>query len=254
MQYQNHNIDRESTIDEIPDDSHMLHMWEPLHFKIKKNYKYINKNPVFLFFSTLLYIIIFPILIVFNKLFYGFKIYGKKNLNGIKGGKITISNHVHPMDCTMIGLANFPHKTYFLSLMSNFNIPVINGIIRLLNAIPIPEDLENKKNFFASINNLLKSGKTLQIYPEGSLWPYYTELREFKSGAFNFAVENNVPIIPMVFKFVKPRGLFKYLKRKPCIHLYILKPVYPDLTLPHEESYLKLKEEIHFIMKEELKN
>lgn len=181
------------------------------------------------------------------------KFTGKANLKSVKGGKITIANHVHVMDCTMIGLANFPHKTYFLSLMSNFNIPVINGIIRILNAIPIPNDLENKERFFLSINELLKNGKTLQIYPEASLWPYYDELREFKNGAFKFAVENNVPIIPMVFKFVKPTGFLKIFKKKPCIHLYILKPLYPDNKLSKEDAFIKLKNNTYNIMADEFK-
>lgn len=63
--------------DDIPDDAHLIHMWEPLHFSINKNYKYVNTNPIFLFFSDLLYIIIFPILWLFNTTFYGFKIYRK---------------------------------------------------------------------------------------------------------------------------------------------------------------------------------
>lgn len=236
----------------IDDDEHIVHLWEPLHFKINENYKYINNNLLFLFFSDLLYIIAFPILWIINFMASNLKVYGRKNLRQINGGKITVSNHVHVMDCTMVGLANFPSKTYFLSLKSNFNIPVVNIIIRLLNAIPIPDDLENKKNFRDAINNLLKEGKILHIYPEASLWPYYKGLRNFKNGAFRFAVENDVPIVPMVYKFREPTGFFKYLKRKPSISLYILEPVYPDKSLSTELAVDKLKEITHNLMEETL--
>lgn len=238
----------------IEDDKHILHLWEPLNFKINKNYKFVNTNPIFLLFSDLLYLIAFPILWIFNKFTTGLKIYGRKNLTSVHGGKVTISNHVHVMDCTIAGVVNFPHKTYFLSLKSNFNIPVVNVIIRLLNAIPIPDDLDNKKRFYQAINQLLKEGKTLHVYPEGSLWPYCTKLRNFKSGAFRFAVENNVPIIPMVYKFVEPNGIFKFIKNKPCIELYILPAMYPNNQLPKEESIAELKKNVHLAMKSELQN
>lgn len=237
----------------VNDAEHVIHLWEPLHFKITENYRYININPLFLFFSDLLYMIAFPILWIINSLASNLKIYGRENLRKIEGGKITISNHVHVMDCTMVGLANLPSKTYFLSLKSNFNIPIVNGIIRLLNAIPIPDDIENKKNFINAIDNLLKDGKTLHVYPEASLWPYYKDLRDFKSGAFRFAVENNMPIVPMVFKFREPTGFFKYLKRKPAISLYILEPIYPDKNLSTELASEKLKELTHTLMDETLK-
>ena len=35
---------------------------------------------------------------------------------------------------------------------------------------------------------------------------YYQKLRKFKNGAFSFAVRNNVPVIPYVFKFEKVTG------------------------------------------------
>ncbi len=236
------------------DDKHVLHLWEPLNFKISKNYKFINTNPIFLLFSDLLYLIAFPILWIFNKLTTGLKIYGRRNLTSINGGKITISNHVHVMDCTIAGVVNFPHKTYFLSLKSNFNIPVVNVIIRLLNAIPIPDDLDNKKRFYQAINQLLRDGKTLHVYPEGSLWPYYTKLRSFKSGAFRFAVENNVPIVPMVYKFVEPTGILKFIKKKPCLELHILPAMYPNNNLPKEDAIMELKNNVHLAMESELQN
>lgn len=236
----------------LADDEHILHLWEPLKFEIDEDFKFVNDNPIFLLFSDLLYIIVFPILWIFNKLTTNFKVYGRKNLTKVKGGKITVSNHVHVMDCTMTGTVIFPHKTYFLSLKSNFNIPVVNIIIRLLNAIPIPDDLENKKRFYSSIDKLLQEGKTLHIYPEGALWPYYTGLRNFKNGAFKFAVDNNVPIVPMVYTFTEPTGIRKLVRKKPFVNLHILEPIYPDFNISKDIAIHKLKEDVFQAMQAEL--
>ena len=83
--------------------------------------------------------------------------------------------------------------------------------------------------FYNEINKLLRNGKIVQMYPEGSLWPYYDKIRNFKYGAFKMAVEANVPIQPIVFKYVN-----KWYKRKPAIVCEVLKPIYPNNKLKKE--------------------
>ena len=141
-----------------------------------------------------------------------------------------------------------------MTIKSNFEIPVIRHIIRLLHAFPIPEGLHNKEKFFLSINKLLKENKTVHFYPEASLWPYYKKLRKFKNGAFKLAVENNVPIVPMVYKFVKPYGIRKYIKKKPFIELYVLPAIYPDQNLDKKQATEKLKNDVYLKMKQELES
>ncbi len=235
----------EIDLENIKEDEHLLHLWEPLSFTIDENFEYVHKGFFFSIFSNLLYLIALPILWVIDKLFFGFRIIGRENFNKVKGGKITVSNHVHMMDCTMVGLCNFPDKTFFISLASNFKIPIVRTLIKLLNAIPIPENYCCKKNFKKAINNLLKEGGCVHIYPEGSLWAYYNKIRNFKDGAFSFAVDNKVPIIPLTFSFYKPESLYKLFKKKPCIELEVLEPVYPNYNLPRCEAIKDLKNKVH---------
>ncbi len=231
------------------EDEHIINMWRPFKFKIKDNYKYVRKNILFKIASKTLYFIIFPILLVYNKIMYGFKIYGRENLKIIKKGRITVSNHVHPMDCTMNAIAVGPRSLYFPTLKSNFEIPGVRHIIRLLLAFPIPDKKSQKENFLNAIYDLLENNKTVHFYPEASLWPYYKKLRKFKSGAFSIAVEKDVPIIPMVYKFVKSYGFRKYLKKKPCIELHILEPIYGDNNLGRKEAVEDLKNKVYCNMK-----
>ena len=148
------------------EDEHIINMWTPLDIEIDEDYDYIKEGIMFKIASTLLYIIVWPILVVYNKIMYNFKIYGRKNLTKIKTGKITVSNHVHPMDCTMNAIANTPKSLYFVSIKSNFEIPVIRHIIRLLHAFPIPEGLHNKEKFFSY--GFLNDDKIFRLNPQRS--------------------------------------------------------------------------------------
>ena len=246
------SIDKQDE-ENIPEDSHVLHFWQPCKFEIDEDFDFVSHNFILNTFANLLYLIAYPLLILINKLFFGFKIEGKENLENIDSGKVTISNHVHPMDCTMVGLANAPKKTFYTSLENNFKIPIVRRIIKLLNTVPIPNNIKYTKNFMSSIDELLQNNKTIHFYPEGSLWPYYTKIRHFKNGAFDFAVRNNVPIVPMVFKFNKQKRLLDILKPKTTITLVIKEPIYPNKLLPKKEAILDLKERAYNIMCSETK-
>ena len=236
----------------IPEDEHVLHLWQPLHFKVDENFSFVHSGFLFKSISYLLYIIAYPILWLVQKIFLHFRVEGLENLKGLDTGKITVSNHVHVLDCTMMGTVQFPQKIYFTSLESNFKIPIVKELITLFNAIPIPSDKKFMPSFTSAINKLLQNGQTVHFYPEGSLWPYYDEIRDFKKGAFYFAVTNNVPIVPCIFSFCPVSGLWQYIKRRPFVKMTILPPVYPDSSLSKQEAISSLKDNVQHIMKEKL--
>lgn len=239
-------------IEELPDDAHVFHMWTPLEFEADSEYSFVPKSKIFLLISNLTYLIVYPILVTLNKVMFGFKIEGKAKLKKIKGAKITVSNHIHQMDCTMNAIANAPHKTYFPTLQSNFQIPIVRDLIKVLNAIPIPNKVNAKKQFIKAMNELLGEGKTVHFYPEAALRPYCKKLRNFKKGAFQFAVENDIPIVPFVYYFEEPKGIYKYYKKKPCIKMKILEPVYPNKENRKQDEIIRLKEEVYNKMNEVL--
>ena len=246
------NVKKENK-ENLAEGSHVLHFWQPCKFEITDEFNFVNDNFIFNTFSNMLYMIAYPLLLVINKFFFGFKIEGKENLENIDGGKVTISNHVHPMDCTMVGLANVPNKTFFTSLETNFKIPIVRRIIKLLNTVPIPQDIKYTKKFMNSIDELLKNNRTVHFYPEGSLWPNYEKIRRFKNGAFDFAVRNNVPVVPMVIKFNKPKKINSFIKTRSTITLVILEPIYPNAFLDKTEAISDLKERAHQAMEQEIK-
>lgn len=226
------------------DTDNIFNLWEPLNSPVNENYKFERHGILFNICSDLLYLIAYPIVFCLNKILFDFKIVNKEKLDNVKGAKITVSNHINALDCTMIGLLNFPKKNYFISLESNFKIPIVKQLIMLLNALPIPKNTNYLDKFIHSIDNILKSKKTVHFYPEGSLNPYDKHLRPFKKGAFRFAVKNNVPIVPCVFTYSEPTGFRKYIKKKPFIRLVVLDPIYPNMNMPKGECIEDLKNKV----------
>lgn len=213
---------------------------------IDKNYDFIPKNIFFKFASFLLYLIAYPILYIISKLTFGLKIKGRKNLRGVKGAKITISNHIHILDVAFVSFANFPTPLYFPTIKSNLEIPFISILVKLLKGIPIPNTFEGRRLFYNVINELLENNKAIHFYPEASLKPYNENIRRFKDGAFDFACTSNVPIIPIVYTFRNPKYFMKLIKRKKYITLNVLPPIYPT---SNDKKYVEeLKNHAHKLM------
>ena len=204
-----------------------------------------RRSKIFGFFSSLFYFgIAVPLLFIYNKLVYGLKICGRKNLKALKKtGAISISNHVHPMDCTMNALAMFPRKVHFTSLKSNFKIPVAGSILHFVGVIPVADKVKEMPIFLNEVKRMVKKKRLLHVYAEGELCPYYAGLREFNRGAFMIAREAQVPVLPVVVSWRKRRGLFRlFLPTKPCATVTIGEPIFPDYMLFSREQELDLME------------
>lgn len=234
----------------LKEDAHVYHMWEPLKFEIKDNYKYIPKNILFVILSNILSIIVNFLLVIINKVLFGYKIINRNKRE--KKGTIIISNHIHPMDCTMISLIYAPSRVYYPTLQSNLKIPFIRHLIRILYAVPIPNKENQKVKFYNEINEALKDGKVIQMYPEGSMWPYYESIRSFKYGAFKMAVDANKGITLVRFIFTSRKGIYKLYKRKKCINAVVLGVEYPNLSLSYNERIEELRNRCFEIMKGDL--
>ncbi len=228
----------------------VIHLYEPLKLNIDEKYKYFNEGKIFSFFSNLLYYgLAVPVLTILNKIVYDLKIEGKENIKNLKTGAISVSNHVLILDCTMVGLSFGLRKIYFTTREGSFKIPFIRKLIKLLRAVPIPTNTKSKIHFVKEVDKAIQNGKIIHFYPEKALWPYCEKIRNFKSGAFKFAVRNKVSVIPIVITFRTPKGIRKFFKKKKDVTVKILEPV-NYINEKESEKYRveKLKEQVHKIM------
>lgn len=241
-------------VEEVSENEHIIKMWEPLDFDIDQEYHYIEEEKIFRFFSNVLYYLIaYPIISIVNKVVYDLKIEGIENVKDLQGGAISVSNHVLFLDCSMVGLALKNKKVYYTSLESTFKVPIIRKLIKLLRAVPIPTGAKNKENFIKAISKTLEDGNVVHFYPEAALWPYHSKIRNFKNGAFKFAVENKVPIIPIVITFREPKGIRKLFKRKKDVTVKVLKPIkYINENISVKQNAEELKKKVHEVMNESM--
>jgi len=230
-------VKEETNVQEIykepySENDHIIDMtqWETLEFNIDEDYEYVPNGKIFNCFSHMLYYgVAVPVLYVLTKIIYDLKIEGKENMQNLKTGAISVSNHVLLLDCAMVGLAMDDKKVYYTTLEDSFKLPGVRKLIKLLRAIPIPKDAKNKPYFVKALDKTLQNGDIVHFYPEASLWPYYDKIRNLKTGAFRFAIKNRVPIVPMVFSFRRPNGIRRIFKKKPDVTLTVLEPIKTDI-------------------------
>ena len=181
------------------------------------------------------------ILRVHNKLYFGLKVTGKKHIKGLKGkSSVTVCNHVLGLDCTFVACQFKPGKLKFTSLQSNLDRGFIGLLIRYLGSFPIPCSLADSMVFSRRVSEFLDRGISVHFFPEGHLIKYDKHLREFNRGAYWYAYNNNVPVVPMVISYRKARGLRRLFRQKPSINLDIFEPLYPDITKPRKEEAERL--------------
>lgn len=220
-------------------DEHVVHLKNQVKKTFDEKYIYLSKTKLRkfcknIFFRFAMFCLAFPAFFKHN-----IKIKNRKYIRAIrkqKTGYVSISNHNLVLDCYANCLANLPKITYLPTVEETMKIPAIRHILKALNVIPIPSNPKGLVKFKDSVNSLLQNKKAVHFYPEGSLWPYYKELRPFKPGAFRFAVENNVPVLPYCIYFRERKGLWKLIGKKPLVTLEVLPAIFPDNTLPKKQA------------------
>ncbi|MGN1200726.1 MAG: lysophospholipid acyltransferase family protein [Candidatus Caccovivens sp.] len=201
------------------------------------DYNFKPHNIFFRMWASFFRVIAITILNPYIRIKYKFTIFNSKNKDKLKGKPfIMTSNHVHIFDDVSIGTNLFCwRKIYFTTLDRNIKRPMVGFWLRSLGGIPIPAgSLSGMKRFNEDISYLLRKGKPILYNPEGSLWPYYREIRPYKRGAFSMAVKNDVPVLPLIVLFKrKPKrnGKYKY----EMFHA-VCNPIEIDKSLPDEKS------------------
>lgn len=244
---------------ERPDDPH-AHMVEnsiaPTDKEIDESYNFLNKNIFFRTWSRIFRRIGIMFLGPWIKHHYNLKVIGKENIKLVRHkGVIVTINHVHNFDNLLVGTRILHHrKCYFITLKDNINMPFVGFLLKTMGGIPIPTSVRALKPFDACIAELMRKKKAVLICPEASLWPYYRGVREFKKGAFRFAVKNNAPILPIVVSFRRKlrKKQFKRgkVKLKYYFTVHVGKPMQADPNLDKRNQVTELTNRTYNYYKE----
>lgn len=224
------------------------------HIKRKElndKFDYQNKKLSFRFASfTLYHIIAKPIVSLIMKITHGGKIVNKKVLKKYnKTGLFIYGNHTGGMIDAFQPNRLRKNKNYIICNPDAVSISGLKNIVMMLGAIPITDSYKLQKKFSKTIDDYIKKNKSITIYPEAHIWPYYTDIRNFSSASFTYPVRLNVPCFAMTTTYQKRK-----FKKKPKVTTFIDEPFFPDKNLPLKDAKEQLKLDIYNAMKIRVNN
>lgn len=173
-------------------------------------------------------------------------------------GAVLTCNHFNPFDnfAIHITLKKYLKKhhgeLYKVIREGNFtNFKGLYGLFfRHCYTLPLSSNFSCMKKFMASVDTLLKRGEKILVYAEQGMWWNYKKPRPLTSGAFNFAVRNDVPILPCFITMEDSNiiGGDGFPIQEYTIHF--LKPIYPDNTKSYKENVAEMNEKNYRMWKE----
>ena len=186
---------------------------------------------------------------VFLKLNNRLRIVGEDNVPK-KGPFIIAPNHQSFIDGAIVvsGLSCKTLKnTYFYATEEHVKHPVLKSLAKRNNVILMEKS--NLKNSILKLSEVLKQGKNVIIFPEGSR-TYDGDMVPFKKTFAILSKELNVPVVPVCIRGaygVLPRGS-KWIKPKK-IEVEYLKPVMPENGDTYESVSDRVRERIQNVLK-----
>ncbi|MCQ2742830.1 MAG: 1-acyl-sn-glycerol-3-phosphate acyltransferase [Bacilli bacterium] len=208
--------------------------------KMSPNFKYVHKNPIWRFFSGMVFYVVAVPIIWVACLFLGIKVVGKKNLKSLRHkGFFLYGNHTQIADAFAPQVKVLaPKRGMIMANPDAISIRGIRGLVMMLGCIPVPNEAANKDAFKEAIKYFYAKRRAIIVYPEKHIWPYYTRIRPFPDDSFIYPAELLSPVVAMCTTYRHNR-LFKNGKPKPVIH--VSRPFYADenMSIPERKKYLR---------------
>ncbi len=231
---------------DYPEDDPYEGMYKPVYdheVKVDADYPFVDdswqmKRDNWIVYNLIMRLImrVFMLRIKMGLRFKG-RGYLKQYKDQLKGGAITISNHVFRLDCPCVLLAVHGKRTTKIPMFApNFGTSD-EWYMRSVGGIPIPpaeEGMTAMKRFNEAFDEFHRRGYWFHIFPEAKRWEFYKPIRPFQKGAFTMAYKYNMPIVPCVITYRERKGIYRWFgpKEMPLLQVEICEPVLPDTTQP----------------------
>lgn len=113
------------------------------------------------------------------------------------GPAVIAGNHIGFLDFTFIGYAARPQGRLirFMTKSQVFEIPLVGRLVRAMRHIPV--ERRSGARAYRQGLRLLDAGEVVGVFPEATISRSWL-LKPFKRGAAGLAVNQNVPLIPVV--------------------------------------------------------
>lgn len=170
------------------------------------------------------------------------EIKGIEHFQNLNSGAVITCNHFNAFDSFAMQMAydaakQPKRKFYRVIREGNYtSFPGFYGMLmRHCNTLPLSSNHQTMKKFLVAVNTLLQKGHFILVYPEQSMWWNYRKPKPLKLGAFQFAANNHVPVLPcfITMKDTDIMGEDGFFVQEYTVHIGA--PIYPDETLGRRE-------------------
>lgn len=216
---------------------------------VSEKFVYYSNNPFWqikhFFWNK---IVAYPVSMIYAKCKFKWKLKNKKVFKQAKHtGYFIYGNHTQQFfDASMPKRIAY-HEAYVMVNHTNLNLKGLGWLVKRLGALPVPTNVHETKKFVAAVDEIMKKKKSILIYPEAHIWPYYTKIRPFVSTSFRYPVKYNVPAFCFTNTYHKRKN------GKVQIITYVDGPFYPNLALQSKQQIEDLRNRVYQTMVERSK-
>ncbi len=182
---------------------------------------------------------------------------GEEHLDALKNGGIVTCNHFSAFDNYIVFhcIRKYLPRKYLYKIIREGNYTSFPGLYGFLfrhcNTLPLSSNRRTMINFMSAVNELLKRGETILVYPEQEMWWNYRKPRPYKVGGFKIAYRAGVPVLPTFISMQHDETRTDengYPVQRHTLH--IMPPIYPDVTLGEKLGAEKMMERAYALCKE----
>jgi len=170
------------------------------------------------------------------------EVLGIENALSVNGGAIITQNHFSIMDNTVariLALECEKGRDFHIVIQETnaFMKGYFGFLMRNCNTLPVSRSASYMaKNLKPTVKKILKREGFILIYPEQEMWFNYKKPRALREGAYHYAAEFGVPIIPtfVTMENTDEIGEDGFFVQKHTLH--VMPPIYPDESLTVREN------------------
>ena len=186
-------------------------------------------------------------------------IIGLENYRSLSSGAVITCNHFNAMDSFAMQIAydksrqrRRRRKLFRVIREGNYtSFPGFYGLLmRNCNTLPLSSNPTTMKKFMKAVKRILQKGHFILVYPEQSMWWNYRKPKPLKKGAFQFAADALVPVLPIFITMndSDQPGEGGFMVQEYTIH--ISSPIYPDKNKNKGENVQNMMDENYRVWKE----
>jgi 1-acyl-sn-glycerol-3-phosphate acyltransferase len=141
---------------------------------------------------------------------------------------IIVSNHTSYLDI-VISYCFLSHYFVFMGKEELRKLPLFRIFFKDMNITVNRKSKLGSHRAFLRAASELKMGRSVMIFPEGTISKKAPKMQPFKNGAFKLAIDLQIPILPVTFmdnyKLLEDKPYFRGIMRPGISRIVVHKPI-----------------------------